>query len=86
MNGPGAAMPGPTEERARERVPLEGELADHEGRRSTATAERPASAGGTLVADLERLVALRRSGDLTADQFERTKSRLLQDRQQGEAR
>ena len=51
---------------------------DRAGERTTATAERPASAGGTLVADLERLAALHRSGDLTADQFERAKSRLLE--------
>jgi voltage-gated potassium channel len=40
--------------------------------------ERTASAGGTLVADLERLAALHRSGDLTAGEFERAKARLLE--------
>lgn len=39
--------------------------------------ERTASASVTLVADLERLAALRRAGDLTPEEFERAKARFL---------
>jgi hypothetical protein len=42
-----------------------------------ATAERTSSAGGTLVSELERLAALHRSGDLTADEFDRAKNLVL---------
>jgi hypothetical protein len=40
-------------------------------------AQRTASASGSLVADLERLAALHRAGELTADEFSRAKDRAL---------
>ena len=44
---------------------------------TTASAESPSSAGGTLVSDLERLAALHRAGDLTADEFGEAKKLAL---------
>ena len=44
---------------------------------TTAPAESPSSAGGSLVSDLERLATLRRAGDLTAQEFRSTKQQLL---------
>jgi voltage-gated potassium channel len=63
---------------------LDQSIADRVGTTKTTSAtesrlaERTASAGGTLVADLERLAALHRSGDLTAVEFDRAKARLLE--------
>jgi voltage-gated potassium channel len=46
-------------------------------RRTAPSAERTSSASGTLVSELERLAALHRSGDLTADEFDRAKKRVI---------
>ncbi len=46
-------------------------------RRTAPSGERTSSASGTLVSELERLAALHRSGDLTPDEFDRAKARLL---------
>jgi hypothetical protein len=45
---------------------------------TTASAESSPSAGGSLVSDLERLAALHRQGDLTADEFTAAKSHLIE--------
>ena len=45
---------------------------------TTAPAESPSSADGSLVSDLERLAALHRSGELTADEFTAAKQRLFE--------
>jgi voltage-gated potassium channel len=47
-------------------------------KRTAPSAERTSSAGGTLVSELERLAVLHRSGDLTPDEFDRAKTRLLE--------
>jgi len=46
-------------------------------RRTAASAESTSSASGSLVSDLERLAALHRTGDLTADEFAKAKNGLL---------
>ena len=46
-------------------------------KRTAAPAESTSSASGTLVSDLERLAALRRNGDLTADEFSAAKQQTL---------
>jgi hypothetical protein len=43
----------------------------------TASAESPSSAGGSLVSDLERLSALHRRRDLTAEELAKSKAVLL---------
>jgi len=44
---------------------------------TTASAESPSSAGGSLVDELERLAALRRAGDLTPEEFTAAKAQLI---------
>jgi hypothetical protein len=48
-------------------------------KRTAASAEITSSASGSLVSELERLAALRRQGDLTADEFAAAKERALHD-------
>jgi voltage-gated potassium channel len=45
---------------------------------TTASAQSPSSAGGSLISDLERLAAMYRRGDLTTEEFAATKSHLIQ--------
>jgi voltage-gated potassium channel len=46
-------------------------------RRTAASAESTSSASGSLVSELERLAALRRAGELTADEFTAAKQQTL---------
>jgi voltage-gated potassium channel len=61
-----------------DRTDLALDQATHRAKTTTASAESPSSAGGSLVSDLERLAALHREGNLTAEEFVRAKLMILE--------